>query len=160
MLSGVVTAMRLASKFFITNSDFGLDDLFIVLVFLCGVPSSAMNVNGTAGHGEGRDIWTLKPDDITAFGFWFYVLELFYFCQVSLLKMSLLFFYLRIFPAQGPQKLLWGTVGFNAIFGVFFVFLAAFQCTPVSYFWTSWDGEHEGKWCVLALGSVPLPHNS
>lgn len=152
VLSGVITAMRLASKFFITNSDFGLDDLFIILVFLCGVPSSAMNVNGTAGHGEGRDIWTLKPDDITAFGFWFYVLELFYFCQVSLLKMSLLFFYLRIFPAQGPQKLLWGTVIFNAIFGVFFVFLAAFQCTPVSYFWTSWDGEHEGK--CLNINSI------
>ncbi|KAH7152722.1 hypothetical protein EDB81DRAFT_789540 [Dactylonectria macrodidyma] len=144
VLSGVVTLLRLASKVLITNSDFGLDDLFVVLTLVVGIPSSAMNIHGTAAHGEGRDIWTLTGDDITKFGFFFYILELLYFSQVSLLKMSLLFFYLRIFP--GPaQKFLWGTVAFNAAYGVCFVFLAAFQCTPVSYFWTNWDGEHKGK---------------
>ncbi|KPM35507.1 hypothetical protein AK830_g11072 [Neonectria ditissima] len=150
VLSGVTTFLRLASKVAITNSAFGLDDLFIVLTLVCGIPSSAMNIHGTAAHGEGRDIWTLRPHDITQFGLFFYILELMYFAQVSLLKMSLLFFYLRIFP--GPaQKLLWGTVGFNAVYGVAFVFLAAFQCTPVSYFWTNWDGEHEGK-CLNTNG--------
>ncbi|KAF5562965.1 integral membrane protein PTH11 [Fusarium phyllophilum] len=143
VISGVATALRLWSKFFYTKTELGLDDLFIVLTLFIGMPSTAMNIHGTAGHGEGRDIWTLEFDDITKFGFYFWLLEVFYFAQVSLLKTSLLFFYLRIFPGNA-QKLLWGTIIFNSVFGVLFMFLAAFQCTPVSYFWLKWDGEHKG----------------
>ncbi|CZR46148.1 uncharacterized protein FPRO_11595 [Fusarium proliferatum ET1] len=143
VISGVATALRLWSKFFYTKTELGLDDLFIVLTLFIGMPSTAMNIHGTAGHGEGRDIWTLEFDDITKFGFYFWLLEIFYFAQVSLLKTSLLFFYLRIFPGNA-QKLLWGTIIFNSVFGVLFMFLAAFQCTPVSYFWLNWDGEHKG----------------
>ncbi|KAF5699764.1 integral membrane protein PTH11 [Fusarium mundagurra] len=146
VLSGVATALRLWSKFFYTKTELGLDDLFIVLTLFIGMPSTAMNIHGTAGHGEGRDIWTLEFDDITKFGFYFWLLEVFYFAQVSLLKTSLLFFYLRIFPGNA-QKLLWGTIVFNSVFGVLFMFLAAFQCTPVSYFWLNWDGEHKGT-CI------------
>ncbi|KAI1028328.1 hypothetical protein LB503_002619 [Fusarium chuoi] len=85
----------------------------------------------------------LGLDDLFIFGFYFWLLEIFYFAQVSLLKTSLLFFYLRIFPGNA-QKLLWGTIIFNSVFGALFMFLAAFQCTPVSYFWLNWDGEHKG----------------
>ncbi|KAF5652814.1 integral membrane protein PTH11 [Fusarium sp. NRRL 25303] len=146
VISGVATALRLWSKFFFTKTELGLDDLFIVLTLFIGMPSTAMNIHGTAGHGEGRDIWTLEFDDITKFGFYFWLLEIFYFAQVSLLKTSLLFFYLRIFPGNA-QKLLWGTIIFNSVFGALFMFLAAFQCTPVSYFWLNWDGEHKGT-CI------------
>ncbi|KAI8655267.1 CFEM domain-containing protein [Fusarium keratoplasticum] len=150
--SGISILLRIGSKILITNSDFGLDDLFIVITLIFGIPSTAMNIHGTAGHGEGRDIWTLEFDQITSFGFFFWLLEVFYFAQVSLLKMSLLFFYLRIFP--GPaQKLLWGTVIFNAIYGVAFIFLAVFQCSPINFFWLKWDGEHKGTCAnVNAIG--------
>ncbi len=67
-----------------------------------------------------------------------------YFTQVTLLKMSLLFFYLQIFPALVVKRLLWGTISFNAVFGLTFVLLAIFQCRPISYFWDKWDGEHSG----------------
>ena len=148
VISGVSILLRLGTKYFLSQADFGLDDLFICLTLLIGMPSTAMNIHGTAGHGEGRDIWTLEFDQITKFGFYFWLLEVFYFAQVSFLKTSLLFFYLRIFPGHA-QKLLWGTIVFNTVYGVVFVFLAAFQCTPVNYFWLSWDGEHEGKWYVF-----------
>ncbi|KAF7561328.1 hypothetical protein G7046_g2815 [Stylonectria norvegica] len=152
VVSGVFVLLRVLSKLFITKSDFGLDDLFIILTLCIGIPSTAMNIHGTAGHGEGRDIWTLEFDDITTFGLYFYILEVFYFAQVSFLKMSLLFFYLRIFPGSA-QKLLWATVVLNAVFGVAFVLLAAFQCKPISFFWTKWDGEHEGACAnVNAIG--------
>ncbi|KAM0491691.1 hypothetical protein ACHAP8_010465 [Fusarium lateritium] len=144
VISGFSILLRLGTKYFLSNADYGLDDLFICLTLLIGMPSTAMNIHGTAGHGEGRDIWTLEFDQITKFGFYFWLLEVFYFAQVSFLKTSLLFFYLRIFPGKA-QKLLWGTIAFNTVYGVVFVFLAAFQCTPVNYFWLSWDGEHEGK---------------
>lgn len=32
-------------------------------------------------------------------------------------------------------------------YGIAFLIALAFQCSPVSYNWNGWDGEHEGK-CV------------
>lgn len=31
------------------------------------------------------------------------------------------------------------------MFGVAFVVAVIFQCSPISYNWTKWDGEHEGS---------------
>ncbi|KAH8890583.1 putative PTH11-type G-protein coupled receptor protein [Thozetella sp. PMI_491] len=149
-LSGLVVLLRLGSKLAM-KVEYTMDDWSVLVLLLCGIPSSVMNVIGTAGHGEGRDIWTLSPDEITTFGYYFYVLEVVYFAQVSLLKTSLLAFYLRIFPGEA-RKLLLATVVFNVLYGIAFVFLAAFQCTPVSFFWTGWDGEHVGR--CLNINSI------
>ncbi|KAB5515327.1 hypothetical protein GE09DRAFT_1179506 [Coniochaeta sp. 2T2.1] len=148
VFSGISILLRIGCKVFIMHSDLGLDDLFTILSFCCCVPSIAITIHGTARHGVGRDIWTLKFDDITTFGFFFYILGVLYLPMVSLLKMSLLFFYLRIFFLGLAQTLLWGTIIFNAIYGIIFTFIGVFQCTPISYTWTKWDGEHEGTWYV------------
>ncbi|KAL7942695.1 putative PTH11-typeG-protein-coupled receptor [Trichoderma barbatum] len=142
VISGVVVALRIGSKIAM-RIEFAKDDWAILVTLFCGIPSSIMNVRGTGGNGEGKDIWTLPFDMITRFGIYFYVLEILYFAQVMLLKMTLLFFYLNIFPGRA-RKLLWGTVIFNGIYGIAFMFLAAFQCSPVSHFWTGWDGEQKG----------------
>lgn len=146
VLSGVVVALRIGSKI-VMGVDFAPDDWAILITLACGIPSSVMNVRGTGGNGEGKDIWTLPFDMITRFGIYFYVLEILYFAQVMLLKMTLLFFYLNIFPGRA-RKLLWGTVILNGVFGATFILLAVFQCHPISYFWTGWDGEHVGSWYV------------
>jgi hypothetical protein len=44
----------------------------------------------------GGDLWTVTPTQITNYLAKFYILEVLYFAQVFLLKLSLLFFYLRI----------------------------------------------------------------
>ncbi|KAF4981965.1 hypothetical protein FZEAL_2311 [Fusarium zealandicum] len=142
-ISALFITQRFISKIY-WKLELGLDDWFILITFLCGVPSTVINVHGTAANGLGRDIWTLTPTNITKFGMFFHVMAILYFAQVTLLKLALLFFYLRIFPTSGVRKTLWGTVIFNCIFGLTFVFVAAFQCQPISYFWEKWDGEHEG----------------
>ncbi|WZH45765.1 CFEM domain-containing protein [Fusarium acuminatum] len=157
VFSGTSILLRIGSKIFFLHSDFGLDDLFTILSFCCCVPSIAIIIHGTAIYGLGRDIWTLEFDDITTFTFFFYLLEVLYFPLISLLKMSLLFFYLRIFSVGLAHKLLWGTIIFNALYGIIFVFLAAFQCNPISYFWTKWDGEHEGT-CMTIVSIIRLQY--
>ena len=149
-LSGLFILLRIGSKLIVTNSNVGLDDTFILLTLLCAIPSTAVNIYGTASHGEGKDIWRLEFSDITQFGFYFYISHVLYFAQVSLLKMSLLFFYLRIFKGS-TQKLLWGTIALNAVFGIVFILLGVFECSPISYFWIGWDGEHNGSWYVAWL---------
>ncbi len=145
VLSGVFVILRFATKIFIIKVPIALDDWFILITTVVGVPSSVINVHGTTANGLGRDIWTLPYDMVTNFGLFFYVSEVIYFTDLALLKLSLLFFYLRIFPTAGVRRLLWGTVAFTCTFGTVFVVLAIFQCRPISYYWSKWDNEHSGQ---------------
>ncbi|KAI5456755.1 hypothetical protein BGZ63DRAFT_517585 [Mariannaea sp. PMI_226] len=144
IVSGVFVVTRFAFKLW-SRLELGLDDWFILITILAGVPSTIITVHGTIANGLGRDVWTLSYASITRFGMFFYVMAVLYFLQVTLLKLALLFFYLRIFPATPIRRLLWGTVIFNCLFGLVFVIVTIFQCQPVDYFWTKWDGEHTGK---------------
>lgn len=139
-------AVRLVSKFF-TGSEYGLDDLFTVILFATGIASLVLTIRGTVLNGLGKDIWTLSADHITNFLYDFYFLTIVYFVQVVLLKLTLLFFYLRIFPGPGIRRYIWATVIFNVLFGIASVLVTIFACTPISYFWHSWDGEHKGT-CI------------
>ncbi|WQF87081.1 Putative extracellular membrane protein, CFEM [Colletotrichum destructivum] len=144
-LSGVFVIIRLVHKVLATLGDLGMDDWFILITLGAGIPGTVINTHGFAANGLGKDIWTVAFDKITSFGYWFFVMEPMYFGQVTLLKMSLLFFYLRIFSHNRTMKrLIWGTIAFNAVFGTTFIFVAVFQCTPISFYWTKWDLGHQG----------------
>ncbi|KAJ4298814.1 hypothetical protein N0V90_004056, partial [Kalmusia sp. IMI 367209] len=133
--------------------EFGLDDCFIFITLISGVPSSAINVLGMTANGLGRDVWTLRFEQITSFARYFYVMEFLYFAQITLLKLSLLFFYLRVFPGKPVRRIIWATVVFNSLFGIIFVIVAIFQCNPISHYWNRWHGETHGT-CISinALG--------
>jgi hypothetical protein len=153
VITGAIVILRFMSKF-LANAEFGMDDLFIAFTMVIGVPSSILTVHGVISNGLGRDIWTLTPNQITNFIHNFYAIEILYFAEVSTLKLSLLFFYLRIFPGTLVRRLLWATVIFDICYGLVFVFLATFQCKPIDFYWNNWDGEHQGGTCmnVNALG--------
>ncbi|OIW29283.1 hypothetical protein CONLIGDRAFT_413814 [Coniochaeta ligniaria NRRL 30616] len=156
VITGALVALRLGFKLVITRMGLAMDDWLILATTVAGIPSTYIGVHGTAANGLGRDVWTLPYGNITAFGKFFYIMVVLYFTQITLLKMSLLFFYLRIFPSTGTRNVLWATVAFNAVFGVVFVFVAIFQCKPISYFWEKWDGEHQGK--CIEINSMGWAH--
>lgn len=147
VISGVFVVLRLIFKIIVTKTGMAGDDWLIFATLLSGVPGTIISVRGTAANGLGKDIWTLPFETITAFGRYFYVLEILYFVQVTLLKSSLLYFYLRIFPDSRTRYVLWATLAFNGVYGASFVVAAIFSCTPISYFWVKWDGEHVGT-CI------------
>ncbi|UZP35154.1 hypothetical protein NXS19_002970 [Fusarium pseudograminearum] len=150
IISGVFVFIRFATK--ITYSiSMGLDDLLIAITMLLAAFCICINAFGSAPNGIGTDIWTLTPEQITNFGYWFYVIVLTYFILQTTMKLSLLFFYLRIFPSKGVRRLLWGTVAFICANGTIFALVATFQCRPISHFWTKWDGNHKG-WCANVNG--------
>ncbi len=144
-VSGLFIVLRFSFKLFIAKTALKADDWLILITMLVGVPDSVINVHGTTANGLGRDVWTLSPDNITAFGRFFFASEILYFTEVSLLKLSLLLFYLRVFPGPSVRRLLWATVAVDVAIGVVFVLLAVFQCWPIDFFWTRWDGQHRGK---------------
>jgi hypothetical protein len=136
-----------------TGATFWLDDVFISIVLLSGIPSSVLSVHGLTSNGLGRDIWTVTFEQLTSFLHVFYAMEVLYFSHVALLKLSLLFFYLRVFPGPTLRKLIWGTICLDIVYDVVFIFIGIFQCWPINYYWNQWDGEHRGRCINLnALG--------
>ncbi|KAH8884163.1 hypothetical protein GQ53DRAFT_698326 [Thozetella sp. PMI_491] len=143
VISNFFVVLRIVYKLSIGQS-LWWDDYAVMGLIVTGLPSVILNSLGTIKNGLGQDVWTLTPTQITNFGLDFYVMELLYFLQLAILKLTLLLFYLRIFPSVNVKRLLWATVGFTVAWGLFFVLLGAFQCSPVSYYWTKWDGLHQG----------------
>lgn len=142
---GFSVLQRIASKLY-WKLGLGIDDYIIFLTtLLLTAPSLVINVHGLVANGMGRDIWTLPFDRITRFGSFFQAMAVLYFSQITMIKLTMLFFLLRVFPTPGVRRVLYGTIAFNAVFGLVFVLVAIFQCLPVGYLAVRWDGEHEGK---------------
>lgn len=151
VLTNCVVLARLAFRVRVHGSRTGglksglyADDWAILATLLVGLSGTVFLAVGSVPNGVGRDLWTLTPAQITNFGMWFFASEVQYFISLATLKLSLLLFYLRIFPSLTVRRLLWATVVFDVLYGVAFTLAALLQCRPISFFWTNWDGEHKG----------------
>ncbi|KAK4213237.1 hypothetical protein QBC37DRAFT_243179, partial [Rhypophila decipiens] len=69
----------------------------------------------------------------------FYVGGSFYFAILTLTKLSILVFYLRIFSNHDTfRKISYGVMLWAALSGLVSVFLQIFQCTPIAFIWEGW----------------------
>lgn len=139
---------RLTFKYFFSAAQaLGPDDKVIFGTLALRIACTIINVLGLVDHGLGKDVWTLSPSQLTDFVEWLYIMEILYLAELSLIKFSLSLFYLYIFPGAIIKRLLWGTVIFNALFGIVFVVVAIFECQPLSFYWTRYVEESSGH-CV------------
>lgn len=95
------------------------------------------------------------------------------FC-ISVTKLSILAFYLRIFTDQTFKRMTYGLMGIVTAYLFTTVIATIWQCTPVSYVWSGWAGETEGHcidvfvltWIVSSINILldiliillPIPH--
>lgn len=150
---GVVTALLVVirlvfKKFFSYRQELGADDWAILATVIIGIPCTIINKVGLTANGLGRDVWTISIDELTRFIMFFYIMEVFYLAEMSIIKLSLLLFYLCIFPGSTIRRLLIGTAVFNVIFGFTFVTTGIFQCTPVSRYWTQYVDRDAPGHCI------------
>lgn len=68
-----------------------------------------------------------------------------YTLTLGLIKTSILFLYLRLFPDPKFRRTVWATQAFNLLMVGSFIISDFLQCQPISFFWESWDGEHTGR---------------
>lgn len=146
IITGVFVIQRIAYKLW-AKLDFWYDDWFTLATIVTGTPVTVINAYKLGPNGMGKDVWTIPFSHITEFIKYFYIIEIFYFLEVATMKIALLFFFLRIFPANNVRRLLWGTIAVVSLYGISFVFAGIFQCGPVSFFWDKWDGAHKGQ-CI------------
>jgi hypothetical protein len=95
-------------------------------------------------NGLGRDLWALEAEQITNVLFYYYLGEIFYVVALGISKISILFFYLRVFPSKGFRTLTYSVMGLSVAYTVTFFFATTIQCWPISLAWTQWDGLHQG----------------
>lgn len=112
------------------------------------VLSTAYNLAGAAivakDMGLGKNIWTLTPDQVSNLLRVFFAFEMIYSFLVFFIKISIIFLYMRIFAGRTFQKVLWVTQGVFTASLISFTVADGLQCRPVHYFWTFWDGKHQG----------------
>lgn len=136
-ISAAVLLLRLGYKLLVAHVPLGWDDGAIMATLAFGVPGTVITSLGTIPNGLGRDTWTLTAAQITDFVHYFYFMEWLYFVSLGFLKLSLLFFYLKIFPQKGIRTVLWATIAYTVLWTVIFALLAVFNCNPISFYWTN-----------------------
>jgi hypothetical protein len=146
----ILVIIRLITK---RNNQFGWDDGLIIVALVATIGLALTHImNGV--YGLGKDLWTVSFDDVTTFLHWFYPGEIFYISSTTLTKLSILAFYLRVFSASPRFALMVKVVFALALAtGVIFDFILIFQCWPISFSWTRWDGEGHGHCVNVNLGS-------
>jgi hypothetical protein len=128
--------LRLFYKVFTAGfEELGYDDYAVLAATIMGVPTVVIIDRGIVPNGLAQDVWTVPFDTITNFVRWLFVLESLYFLLIAMVKLTLLFFFLRIFPKPIIRKLLWATIIVDVLYGVVFSVLSIFQCQPISFYW-------------------------
>ncbi|KXH26758.1 hypothetical protein CSAL01_00304 [Colletotrichum salicis] len=142
----VALAARLISKVPSLNPafSFGWDDWLILASTLALIPAD-IGSQILIGIGLGQDIWMVTPDNITQILLLFFVEELLYSFVVAVTKLSILIFYLRLFAEAWFRIVCYVMIGITTIYGVGQILGIVLVRSPVSYNWTQWDGEHQGK---------------
>ncbi|GKT48189.1 uncharacterized protein ColSpa_08370 [Colletotrichum spaethianum] len=91
------------------------------------------------GQSWGADDWVML---IAVMFFWD---ELLYLGALPVTKISILLFYLRIFPKRDIRISCWVLIGLNVAYIIVFELISIFQCIPIEGAWRAWDGEFKAK---------------
>jgi hypothetical protein len=154
----VATITRFLYKLTIAKIPLEVDDWLILATTVACIPGHVITEIGTTRNGLGKDVWTLTPNEISSVLKYLWVQQLVYYLIVAMTKLCLLVFYLRIFPVHSTRRLLQGTMIFVIAFGIAFMLGALLQCRPISFWWQSWDGQHQGK--CRGIFELPLANSA
>jgi hypothetical protein len=73
--------------------------------------------------------------------------------QISLAKISVCLFLLRIFHTRSFRYIAYGLIAVNAAIGFTWAMVDSFRCLPTRLTWTGWTGEESGK-CINFIVSI------
>ncbi|KAL0938086.1 uncharacterized protein CTRU02_207817 [Colletotrichum truncatum] len=127
-------ALRLYVRFLITSSP-GWDDLFVILVLIFSSFLSTATIIAT-NYGLGHHFFQLGAAGMKNFIMSFYFCNAAYAIVTTLIKLALLFQYLRIYRRGTKTRLvIILTIMLTIVWGTAYTFLAWVPCIPVSAYW-------------------------
>ncbi|KAK1499259.1 CFEM domain-containing protein [Colletotrichum tamarilloi] len=142
----LVVPLRLYARW-TTMHRFEADDW---IMMFCGAMFVVFVVVGQlAGHvAFGEDVWMVEPDELTLGLKLFFIDESMYLACLGLTKISVLFFYLRIFPNKSFRWATYATMTFIIISTTVILFMQIFQCIPLDFNWVGWKGDYGPHHCL------------
>ncbi|PVH89541.1 hypothetical protein DL98DRAFT_600852 [Cadophora sp. DSE1049] len=93
---------------------------------------------GLVLNGFGQHTYRLSTEQVITGKKFFYVVELFYIISITLTKLALLLFFLRIFPDRRLRQAIWISGLFVFLSNFSILMALAFQCVPLRAYWTNW----------------------
>ncbi|KAK4136034.1 hypothetical protein BT67DRAFT_417944 [Trichocladium antarcticum] len=144
-LAVVAVALRLIARV-LTHAYFWWDDLSNLFAFASSAVFTGVNIKAIE-LGQGKDIWTVPFDNVTKVVHLFFSEMLLYTITRFFVRMSIILFYLRVFPPRSDNNLgriLQYTMAFNVVYNISFFFAVLFQCQPIPLFWQQWEGHDHG----------------
>ncbi|RDW57104.1 hypothetical protein BP6252_13850 [Coleophoma cylindrospora] len=115
-----------------------------MVVQILAIPFGCLGVLSGV-YGFGKKIWDIGPDNLTKALRIFFFGELLYIPILGLCKISIVIFYLRIFPSPKFRVTCYIVIMWCVVNMVLIELLILFQCTPISFNWDGWKGESKGK---------------
>lgn len=104
--------------------------------------------------GFGQNIWDIVPSDtISKFYQYFQALAVMYKVQISLAKISVCLFLLRIFQSRYFRYITYALIAVNAAIGITWALVDSFRCIPTRLTWLGWKNEEAG-YCINFIDSI------
>ncbi|KAI1437791.1 hypothetical protein GGR50DRAFT_706853 [Xylaria sp. CBS 124048] len=118
-----------------------LDDYLIAVSLIFVIGTLIVTMMGVKA-GAGRRIWSLDPSDVASVFRLLFAYTFIYAACVSLTRLSILYFYYRIFERGSPWfRLSLYIASFSTVAYVITAYVGAvFLCRPIPFFWTQYDG--------------------
>ncbi|KAH7002961.1 hypothetical protein EDB82DRAFT_549392 [Fusarium venenatum] len=136
--------LRVMARVVVGTQTWGADDWVMLLAVAMMIPLNGLSVQ-ISRVGLGKDIWNVEPDDITDFLYLFYWDSLLYLGVLPVTKISILIFYLKVFPGRMIRMTCYIFIGLNVAYFIAFELVSIFQCTPIEGAWRAWDKEFPAK---------------
>ncbi|XHG00908.1 hypothetical protein AWENTII_004321 [Aspergillus wentii] len=125
----------------------GPDDVTICIAYALAIIIFSLNTS-MVHYGFGMNTWDIYPlDNITKAMKRFYAFVLCYKALISLAKISVCLFLLRIFQSTVFRYTTYTMIAVNAAIAIAWIFADVFHCMPIHLAWTGWEGEEQGK-CI------------
>ncbi|KAF5679598.1 integral membrane protein [Fusarium heterosporum] len=118
----------------------GLDDYFIIAAAAFTFLQCGMMI-ATTYEGLGHNIWTLDEDSVKKFFVYVLVVEFAYVLSLCLIKVSILCFFHRTFPAPLFRTIIIWTIGFTVLSAIVVCILASLQTFPTQPTQQGWKDD-------------------
>ncbi|KFY21942.1 hypothetical protein V493_06972 [Pseudogymnoascus sp. VKM F-4281 (FW-2241)] len=130
------------------------DDWAIIVSALLMVPMSVIPIY-IATKGFGKHSWDVPPENVTSLKQLYYVSQILYAVVQNTTKISILLFFLRIFPESRLCLITKMFIGWMGCHTVAFFIAVTLQCVPPSSIWdTSVKGECNNSTAMVYAGAT------
>ncbi|KAF9882037.1 CFEM domain-containing protein [Colletotrichum karsti] len=148
-------ACRLAVKV-LRFSPWRIDDTLMTVAYAFLIPFIVM-IQYMIPQGLGLDIWVLNENQITSFLRLLLAVQTHYIFILAVIKASILYFFLRIFPDTKFRIAVWVTLAYDLFVGFIFIVLSFVQRQPTWLIWEGWR-DKDPRGVVLDLNKLGLAH--